>query len=58
MGEIPDIRLVFLVIETAPDYFARFISCTAVFLAAHLADLLSARRGPGNRFTRRKGRIS
>jgi hypothetical protein len=34
MGDAPDIRLVFVVIETAPGYFARFIFCTASLLSS------------------------
>jgi hypothetical protein len=33
MDDAPDIRLVFVVIETAPGYFARFVFCTAGLLS-------------------------
>jgi hypothetical protein len=33
MGDAPDIRLAFVVIGTAPGYFARFVFCTAGFLS-------------------------
>jgi hypothetical protein len=33
MDDAPDIRLVFVVIGTAPGYFARFVFCTACLLS-------------------------